>query len=83
MSHQTGTIQSFDEARGRGYLSCNGTSDGPILFRIRQIDGLKSLTAGEPVSYELIQGSKQVHAEHIQRTAGDLEAYRDFGGLYS
>lgn len=83
MSHCTGTIKSFDPGTGSGYLSCNEDIGSPVLFNAHQVDGLKSLVVGEPVSYQLTGDSRQGHAEHVQRTMGNLEAYQNFGGLYS
>lgn len=83
MSHRTGTIESFDQSTGLGYLSCNEDTELSVLFNARQVDGLKSLAVGEPVTYELLLERRQTHAEHIQRTIGNLEAYQDLGGLYS
>lgn len=83
MSHQTGTVKSLNQGTGIGYLSCDAMVNACVTFDARQVDGLKSLAIGEPVSYELIQERRQAHAEHIQRTIGNLEAYQELGGLYS
>lgn len=82
MSYQTGTIKSFDQGTGVGYLTCNQDKRS-VPFNSRQIDGLTSLAVGEPVSYQLIQERKEAHAEHIQRIGGNLESYQNLGGLYS
>jgi cold shock CspA family protein len=83
MSHQTGTITSFDQDTGVGYLTCNQGKRRSVYFNACQVDELTQLVAGEPVSYELIQERKQAHAEHIQRLLSNLEAYQHLGGLYS
>ena len=83
VSHQTGIITFFDQSTGIGYLSCHETSDLSVIFDSREVDGLKSLAVGEPVSYELVQERRNAHAEHIKRTIGNLEVYQDLGGLYS
>ena len=56
-----------------------------MQFESNQVEGLRSLSVGERVSFEVVEdaaeGDQQGHAKNIQRIAGDLEAYQDQGGL--
>ena len=83
MSQQSGTVKSFEDDFTRGHLSQDGNSGLFVHFSSDQVEGLRSLSVGERVSFDVVQDEYQGHAENIQRIGGDLEAYQDQGGLYS
>lgn len=83
MSQQSGTIRSFDNSFTHGSLSHDQNSGASVQFGADQVQGLKSLSVGERVSFDVVEEDKQGHAENIQRVGGNLESYQDLGGLYS
>jgi len=65
MATSTGTVKWFDEAKGFGFISREG---GPDVFaHFKQIvgDGFKTLTEGQRVSFNVVQGLKGPQAENI------------------
>lgn len=65
MATSTGTVKWFDEAKGFGFISREG---GPDVFaHFKQIvgDGFKTLTEGQRVTFNVVQGLKGPQAENI------------------
>ncbi len=65
MATTTGTVKWFDEAKGFGFISREG---GPDVFaHFKQIvgEGFKTLTEGQRVSFNVVQGQKGPQAENI------------------
>jgi CspA family cold shock protein len=65
MATTTGTVKWFDEAKGFGFISREGGSD--VFAHFKQIvgDGFKTLTEGQRVSFNVVQGQKGPQAESI------------------
>lgn len=86
-SQQSGTVRSLNATFTDGYLSHDQNSGASVQFESNQVEGMRSLSVGERVSFDIVEDAakdgRQGHAENIQREAGDLEAYQDRGGLYS
>ena len=83
MPQQSGTVRSFNDTFTSGRLAHDQNSGASVQFGSDQVEGLRSLSVGERVSFDIVQQNQQGHAENIQRIGGDLEAYQDLGGLYS
>ena len=87
VSQQSGTVRSLNATFTEGYLSHDQSSGAFVQFESNQVEGLRSLSVGERVSFDVVEDAperdEQGHAKNIQRVAGDLEAYQDQGGLYS
>ena len=61
-----GTVKWFNNAKGFGFiLSESGGEDLFAHYSSIQMEGYKTLKAGQLVSYELIQGPKGLHATNI------------------
>jgi CspA family cold shock protein len=69
-----GKVKWFNNAKGFGFINTlakEGTDEhgNPIDFFAHfsaiQMDGYKTLKAGQPVSFEIIQGPKGLHAVAI------------------
>jgi len=61
-----GTVKWFNNAKGFGFiLSESGGEDLFAHYSSIQMDGYKTLKAGQQVSYDLIQGPKGLHATNI------------------
>ncbi len=61
----TGTVKWFNDRRGFGFI--NG-EDGEIVFvHYKAIlgEGYKSLLQGQPVSYEIVETPKGMHAVNV------------------
>ena len=84
---QSGSVRSLNATFTDGYLSHDQNSGIFVQFESNQVEGLRSLSVSERVSFDVVEdaaeGDQQGHAKNIQRIAGDLEAYQDQGGLYS
>lgn len=62
-----GTVKWFNNAKGYGFI-LSEESGGDIFahYSAIEMDGYKTLKAGQIVRFELIEGAKGVHAAHIQ-----------------
>lgn len=68
----TGTVKWFNNAKGYGFvLPEAGGDDLFIHYSSIQMDGYKSLKAGQGVVYELQEGPKGLHAVDIRPTGID------------
>lgn len=62
----TGTVKWFNNAKGYGFiLSSDGTTDVFAHYSAINMDGYKTLKAGQEVTYDLIEGEKGLHATNI------------------
>ncbi len=67
MAQFEGTVKWFNNAKGYGFL---GRADGPDVFvhyTSIQREGYKSLKEGDPVSFDVIQGTKGPQADQVVR----------------
>ena len=63
----TGTVKWFNNAKGFGFiLSEDGGEDLFAHYSSIEMDGYKTLKAGQAVTFELVQGQKGLHATHIK-----------------
>ncbi len=61
-----GKVKWFNNAKGYGFIIEDGkTEDLFAHFSAIQMEGYKTLKAGQPVSFEIIQGPKGLHAVNI------------------
>lgn len=62
----TGTVKWFNNAKGYGFiLSEESGEDIFAHYSAIEMEGYKTLKAGQVVDFELINGDKGVHAAHI------------------
>ncbi len=65
----TGTIKWFNEAKGFGFISQdNGGADVFVHFSAIQGSGFKTLSEGQPVSFEVENGPKGPQASNVTTT---------------
>ena len=62
----TGTVKWFNNAKGYGFLVPeSGGDDIFIHYSSIQMDGYRTLRAGQPVSFDIEEGPKGLHAVNI------------------
>ncbi|PCS22543.1 cold shock domain-containing protein CspD [Candidatus Enterovibrio escicola] len=62
----TGTVKWFNNAKGFGFI-CPDKGNGDIFahYSTIQMDGYRTLKAGQAVNYEILEGPKGYHASQI------------------
>lgn len=84
----TGKVKWFNNAKGYGFVRPDeGGEDLFVHYSYIQMDGFKSLKAGQPVEYEVQQAPKGYHAVNLtpleqagaQPTAPDAEERAEAG----
>ncbi|WNJ94921.1 cold shock domain-containing protein CspD [Vibrio ruber] len=62
----TGKVKWFNNAKGFGFI-CSEEGEGDIFahYSTIQMDGYRTLKAGQHVSYEIEQGPKGFHASSV------------------
>jgi len=69
---QTGIVKWFNNTKGYGFiLPDSGTGDIFAHYSAIDMDGYKTLKAGQTVQFEAEQGPKGLHAKKIQ-AIGDI-----------
>ncbi len=71
-----GTVKWFNNAKGYGFLLADDNSGDDIFahYSAIEMEGYKTLKAGQSVIFDLIQGSKGVHAANIRSGAATSES---------
>ena len=68
MSKSTGTVKWFSDEKGFGFIAQdNGGPDVFVHFRAIAGDGFKTLTEGQPVSFDVEQGQKGLQAANVEK----------------
>ena len=71
----SGKVKWFNNAKGYGFINEDGKTDDLFAhYSAIQMDGYKTLKAGQPVLFEIIQGPKGLHATEIRSTPATVEA---------
>ena len=62
----SGKVKWFNNAKGYGFIVEDGKSEDLFAhYSAIEMDGYKTLKAGQPVKFEIIQGPKGLHAVKI------------------
>ena len=62
-----GTVKWFSNEKGYGFIERgNGEQDVFVHFSAIEGEGYKSLTEGQRVSFEVVQGDKGLQAANVQ-----------------
>jgi CspA family cold shock protein len=71
----TGKVKWFNNAKGYGFiLPESGGEDLFAHYSSIQMDGYKTLRAGQDVEFDMQQGPKGMHAVNIRSLEADAEA---------
>ena len=65
MAQYTGTVAWFNNAKGYGFVTREGGPDVFCHFSSIQSDGYKSLNEGDPVTFDVVQGTKGPQADNV------------------
>lgn len=66
----SGKVKWFNNAKGFGFILADGQDEDLFAhFSAIQMDGYKTLKAGQTVSFDIVQGPKGLHAVNIRDPA--------------
>jgi CspA family cold shock protein len=75
MGMLSGKVKWFNNAKGYGFIVEDGkTEDLFAHYSAIQMDGYKTLKAGQAVNFDIIQGPKGLHAVSICAAMGTVPA---------
>ncbi|PRB77131.1 cold shock domain-containing protein CspD [Pseudomonas sp. MYb185] len=64
---EIGKVKWFNNAKGYGFVVADGRSEDLFAhYSAIQMEGYRTLKAGQPVQFDIIQGPKGLHAVNIQ-----------------
>ncbi len=62
---ESGTVKWFDNKKGYGFLAREGGEDVFVHYTAIAGDGYKSLTEGQAVEFEIVDGDKGKQAANV------------------
>ena len=65
----TGTVKWFSNEKGYGFIEREEGEDVFVHFSAIAMDGYKSLTEGQRVDFDVVQGSKGLQAANVTAAA--------------
>jgi CspA family cold shock protein len=68
MSQYSGTVKWFNNAKGYGYLGRDNGADVFCHYSAIEADGYKTLTEGDPVEFDVVDGAKGPQANRVSRS---------------
>jgi CspA family cold shock protein len=60
-----GTVKWFSNEKGYGFIEAEGGDDVFVHHSAIQMDGYRSLTEGQRVQFEVVQGDKGLQASNV------------------
>lgn len=63
---EIGVVKWFNNAKGFGFIAIEGTDEDIFAhYSVVEMDGYRSLKAGQKVQFEVVRGEKGAHATKI------------------
>ena len=62
-----GTVKWFNESKGFGFISQEDGTDIFVHYSAITGDGFKTLTEGQHVSFDVVEGDKGLRAANIEK----------------
>ena len=64
----TGTVKWFNDAKGYGFISPEGGGKDIFVHHTAiQMEGYRSLSEGDKVAFDVVQGQKGDQAENVKK----------------
>lgn len=60
-----GTVKWFNDTKGYGFIEKDDGSDIFVHHSVIQVEGFRSLSEGERVSFKVVEGPKGPAADHV------------------
>ncbi len=64
---EQGTVKWFNNAKGFGFISRDGAPDVFVHHTAIVAEGFRTLSEGERVEFEIVQGPKGLQAANVRR----------------
>lgn len=62
-----GVVKWFNDSKGFGFIQQENGEDVFVHYSSIQGQGFKTLSEGQPVSFEIVQGNKGLQASNVQK----------------
>ncbi len=63
----TGSVKWFNDAKGFGFISQEGGEDVFVHHTAIQAEGFRTLTQGDRVEFDVVQGPKGLQAANVRK----------------
>jgi CspA family cold shock protein len=64
---EKGTVKWFNDAKGFGFITREGGPDVFVHHTAIQSEGFRSLSEGDQVSFDVVQGPKGAQAANVRK----------------